>query len=143
MSPPRITIDANLSREGLLELRDAIDVLLGADEAESAGLGGIVRRRRAERKVAEVWGRVGPNIRNFLLHAANWPDDREFTMTDIAEEMGTGPKTVRSWHRNLGRTLRHVEETMPEPKLLLYRWDGAQNLYRMPPEVRSAVLKQR
>jgi hypothetical protein len=74
-----------------------------------------LRQRRADEKVAEVWGRVGENPRRFLtVTAQTWPDGEEFTMEQAAAVLNVPAKTVRSWHRNLGRTLRQVDETIPD-----------------------------
>ena len=105
MTPPSITITAALSREGLLEVRDAIDALLAdiSGEANQPALGRL-REQHADRKVTEVWGRVGENTKRFLATAAvlTLGDAAEFTMDDVARQLGVSPKTVRSWHRNLG-----------------------------------------
>jgi hypothetical protein len=61
-------------------------------------------------------------------------------MEQVAQGLGVPAKTVRSWHRNLGRTLRQVDEVMPEPEFLPGRWDGERNQYRFQPEVRAAIL---
>jgi hypothetical protein len=142
MTPPRITIEVELSREGLLELRFALDALLrdlGGDSSEP-DRGDLVLQ--ADRKVGEVWGRVGDNIKRFLTLGAqlNNTDDAEFSMNDVADGLETSVKTVRSWHRNLGRTLRQVDEAIPEPPFMIGRWDGERQQYRFPPEIRAAIL---
>lgn len=142
MPSPRITIEVDLSRAGLLELRSSLDALLedldsgpsATDEAELA--------LQADRKVGEVWGRVGDNIKRFLTRGAQLNDihDAEFSMEDIAQGLRTPVKTVRSWHRNLGRTLRQVDEAIPEPPFMIGRWDGERQQYRFPREIRTAIL---
>lgn len=142
MTSPRITIEVDLSRAGLLELRSALDALLGdldngpsaTDEAELV--------LQADRKVGEVWGRVGDNIKRFLALGAQLNDahDAEFSMEDIAQGLRTPVKTVRSWHRNLGRTLRQVDEAIPEPPFMIGRWDGERQQYRFPSQIRTAIL---
>jgi hypothetical protein len=77
-----------------------------------------------------------------LKVAAEWPEGDEFTMADVARTMDQNEKTVRSWQRNLGRTLRQVDMTLPEPRLLESRWDGQRNNYRVLPEVRDAIARQ-
>jgi hypothetical protein len=142
MGAPRITIDASLSREGLLELRAAIDVLLGGEAAEPSPYLMEARERMAERKVREIWSRVGDNIRQLLTTAAmGWPEGEEFTMEDLSVHMRTPAKTVRSLHRNLGRTLHAMESEYPEPPMMISRWNGQRNAYRLPVEVRRAILE--
>jgi hypothetical protein len=139
----RITIEVDLSHEGLLQARDAIDRLLDEQDRPPNKFTEKVRLGQAQRKVDEVWSRVGDKTRHFLVTAArNWEEGDEFTMEGIASALEVAPKTVRSWHRNLGRTLRQVDEGMPEPRLLLSRSNGHKNLYRFPPEVRQAILAQ-
>jgi hypothetical protein len=143
MNAPKVTIEAELTRDGLLRLRDAIDLLLGnlGDDDNANPVFADLRLKQADRKVGEVWGRVGGNTKRFLATAAvNWPDGGEFTMEDVAKALDVSPKTVRSWHRNLGRTLRQVDEQYPSPRLLQNRTDGARNLYHFPPEIRRAIL---
>lgn len=139
MTAPKIIVEATLSREGLLELRMAVDALLrdlGHEDAVTPHLA-----RAADRKVTEVWSRVGSNIRGMLVTAAiTWPDGSEFSMNDLAEALAVPPKTVRSWYRNLGRTLKQVDEAIPEPPLLTGRWDGGRNLYTMPSLVRRSII---
>jgi hypothetical protein len=140
MTPPRITIEAELSREGLLSLRDAIEALL--TDGDGLPLNPWVkkaRQRQADQKVGEVWGRVGDNIRRMLAAAAEWPPGREFTMGDLADVLEVDPRTVRSWHRNLGRTLRAVDEKHPEPSLMPARSDGVRKLYWLEPDTRQAI----
>jgi len=143
MTRPRMTIEAELSHEGLLELRDAIDSLLAEIEGPRNPFVEKARQEQAERKVREVWSRVGDNIKTLLAVAAvDWPEGSEFSMNDLAERLDKNPKTVRSWHRNLGRSLRVVDQHHPEPPLLESRWDGSRNLYRLLPEVRDAILRR-
>jgi hypothetical protein len=143
MSAPKVTIEAELTRDGLLRVRDSIDRLLGnlGEDGSTNPVFAGLRRKQADRKVGEVWGRIGDNTKKFLATAAvNWPDGGEFTMEDVADALNVSPKTVRSWHRNLGRTLRQVDEQYPSPRLLQNRTDGTRNLYHLPPEVRRAIL---
>lgn len=142
MASPHITIEVDLSREGLLELRAALDALLrdlGANTSET-DRGDLVMQ--ADRKVGEVWGRVGHNIKRFLTLGAQLNDvhDAEFSMEDISQGLRVPVKTVRSWHRNLGRTLRQVDEAVPEPPFMIGRWDGERQQYRFPREIRTAIL---
>ena len=142
MTPPTITIQATLSRDGLLELRQAIDALLEEVRDERTNpFTAKIMQRKADKKVGEVWGRVGDNIKRFLSQAAHdTGPGGEFTMNQMAEALGVDPKTVRSWHRNLGRTLRVVDAAIPEPPLLENRWDGTRNVYRFPEPIRVAIL---
>lgn len=141
MKPPTITLQAVLTREGLLEVRDAIDALLEGVGHSDASPPQMTLQARADAKVGQVWARVGPNIKRFLATAAQLTaDGRGFTMNDIAVDLGRDPKTVRSWHRNLGRTLRLVDAEIPEPPLLEHRWEGQQNVYRLPEPIRNAIL---
>ena len=94
----------------------------------------------ADKKVGEVCNRVGDNLRRFLVVTAQNCDCEGFTMEDAAGALGATAKTVRSWHRNLGRTLRQVDEALPEPRLMQRRSDGQRNLHWYDPEVRSAIL---
>jgi DNA-directed RNA polymerase specialized sigma24 family protein len=150
LTTPRITLEVELTREGLAGARDAIDDLLadlGLPEQPIHPWAGKLKRSsaqrdQAQRKVDEVWARVGDNARRFLAVAAQaYGDGDEFTMDEIARHLDRSAKTVRSWHRNLGRTLSKVDETMPEPELMPKRWNGTQNVYRLTPEVRQAILK--
>jgi transposase-like protein len=141
LPPGRVTIEVDLSPEGLLQARDAIDRLLAEQERPASVSTGHIRLGQAQRKVDEVWSRVGGKTRELLSAAAsNWEEGEEFTMEDVALALDVPPQTVRSWRRNLGRTLRRVDEAMPEPPVLVSRSNGPKNLYRLPPEVRQAIL---
>jgi hypothetical protein len=142
MPTPRVQIEVDLTREGLLGLRAQLDALLrdlgGPNSEEQRDSD---KALQADRKVGEVWGRVGENIRRLLSLGAQLNiDDHEFSMDQLAQGLGSSAKTVRSWHRNLGRTLRQVDAAMPEPAFMLSRWDGRRQQYRFLPEVRRAIL---
>jgi hypothetical protein len=91
-------------------------------------------------KVEAVLTRIGDNPRRLLRAAAyDWEDGEEFTLDELAAALGEPAATVRSWNRNLGRTLKQVDELHAEPELLPKRWDGQQNRYRLEPDVRAAL----
>ena len=143
MNPPRITIEAELSRDGLMAVRDAIDDLIASLGFPPGGTSSSkVRQQRADKKVSEVWARVGGKLKRFLATTAQEFGDDEFTMDDAASVLQVTPQTVRSWHRNLGRTLRQVDQAIPDPPLLRSRSDGHKNLYSYVPEVRYAILSR-
>lgn len=143
MDLPTITIQTVLSREGLLTLRDAIDALLADANGDTTNLAGKAANSNADRKVDEVWGRVGDNAKRFLAIAARrTTEGGEFSMDDVAQWLDEEPKTVRSWHRNLGRTLKHVDAAIPQPLLMESRWTGERNVYRLPVAVREAILRR-
>jgi hypothetical protein len=139
---PRLHIETELSRDALIELRNAITTLLSDEWPAHDPVLLQTRQVNADRKIAELWSRVGDNIKRFLATGAlAWDEGEEFSMEDIARRLDVSPKTVRSWHRNLGRSLRLLDAEYPEPKILLSRWDGARNRYRFPPETRDAIMR--
>ena len=121
----RIHIEAELSRKGLLELREQIDALLGDNGGPANPFTVKVRQREADSKIQSLWARVGDNARRFLATAAvTWPEGAWFSINDVAELLEVSPKTVRSWHRNLGRSLKSLDTEFPDLPVLLKRWDG-------------------
>lgn len=114
MHLPTITIQTVLSRQGLLDLRDSIDVLIADTSADTTNLAAKVVDSNADRKVSEVWERVGANAQRFLTTAAHkTAPGQEFTMSDVATWLDKEPRTIRSWHRNLGRTLKQSMPRFP------------------------------
>jgi len=92
--------------------------------------------------VTVLWDRIGLNSRRFLATAAHWPAGQEFTFQDLAGEAGESVAQVKSWHRNLRRSMRHVDSARPEPVLLNKRWADDRNHYWLSQEVHLAIREQ-
>lgn len=153
--PVTLRFEAGFDRESLMQLRDEIDRLMSTLPPEPTS-----RREQPEaqstspakppnaqdlawRKVGALWERLGINTRTFLSTCVSWPAGAEFTFEDVAERLGADVKTVRSWHRNLSRSLRGVERQYgPEPPLFHQRWVEDRNRYSLSPEVHLAIKEQ-
>jgi hypothetical protein len=148
----KIQIEGELTRDGLLRLRQEIDALL-----ESIGDGprpvhgpalppsaaADDEQELAYRKVGALWERLGLKTRTFLSTCSLRPAGQEFTFEDLAAELNESVATVKSWHRNLSRSLRRVEEVYGgQPPLLQRRWGDDKNYYSLSPEVRQAIQDQ-
>jgi hypothetical protein len=137
-----------MDRAGLLQLRAEIDRLLEtleprsgeAEDGETSEAEDL--QELADRKVSALWERLGLNSRTFLSTCARRPAGGEFTLQDLADELGQPVASVRSWHRNLSRSLRRVEQRHPRPALLQQRWVEDRYHYWLSPEVQLAIRRQ-
>jgi hypothetical protein len=81
--------------------------------------------------------RFGPDTRRMAEAAAQMSSFGAWQ--DLATALGTTPKTVQSWHRNAGRSIKRVNEELGT-SYQLFGWNVALNKFAMADEVRSAIL---
>lgn len=144
---PQMSLTVEFSREGLLDLRQRLDELLGQLVEEGRGGGGPSMEVLARDKVREMRARLrtkGSKSWDFVRTCAmEFGDDQEFSLEQVAEAMDLrdGVGKVRAYHRNVSRSEKQVDAALPSgaPRLFEPRWDGERYWYRMPPEVRQAV----
>ena len=132
--PTQITLNTELSREKLLELRDEIDALLGGAPAPvstkttttSAPPSTSARSTGAIDPLAITpHGRLNPNLEGLVRHIVKNYGDRQFAWTDVAASMGRSVGTVKSWHRSLSKPLNRLASANPSaPRLLRDGWNG-------------------
>ena len=139
-----VTITAELSRQGLLEVKEAIDGLLerrrlpSAPEPES----GDLARRKAQ--LFHEW--AGERSWDFLYTiASTYEAQQEFTFDDLSRTFGEDVGTVKSWHRSASKPMKRVDWKLDDssvvaPKFLSSRWDGERQHYWMSEDMRDAIL---
>lgn len=81
--------------------------------------------------------RIGPETRRMAEAAAEMSSFGAWQ--DLATALGTTPETVRSWHRNAGRSIKRVNEELGT-NYQLFGWNVTLNKFAMANEVRSAIL---
>lgn len=112
----QITFSTEWTREGLLALRDRIDLLLGAlpseSPAEAAAESASPARQVAWDRVKanSSWERLSDNTRDYLVACARLASrGGTFSIEDVAAEMSEEHPTVLAYHRNVMRTARGAE----------------------------------
>jgi hypothetical protein len=133
-----IRFETQFTRDSLLSLRADIDQLLALPRLDQPSAAGPLDIAIA--KVQALWPHIGKNSRRFLVTVAQMGD---YTFEDVATKLRVNIKTARAWHRNISRSMKHVDQRFgPEPPLLgESRWDGVRNYYRMWMNVKAAVLE--
>lgn len=143
MSGVKIQIEADYSRPSLERARAEIERLLESLPSADPVHEQAEADRQAGAKVDALWRRLGINTRTFLSTAAQFPEGTWFSFPEIAERAGKPLETIKSWHRNMSRSLKQVEaELGAEPPILEQRWNGERNEYSFPPAVRLAIRQQ-
>lgn len=140
----RIHFEAELTREGLAEVRDDIERLLQSDALSDADARIEWRLpTEAAKRIDQLWPRLGENLRSLLRTGAmDFDDGEEFTLEDLASKLDVASATVKSWHRNLSRSVKRVDREFGEERPVLEgEWSNSdwRMHYRMPPEVRRAI----
>ena len=120
MNPPKIegadvpiemTLRTELSRKGLIALRQRIDELL---EHLPEDVGGPATRSEGERaadKATATWQRLGADsTRSYLVACARLAQDGDdFTIEDVAAATGESRPKVMAYHRNISRSAGAAE----------------------------------
>jgi hypothetical protein len=92
----------------------------------------------AEQVVLGLMSRIGQKITTMLVAEAELSEKADYTMAQLAKEIGQTPIQVRSHRGNLGRSLLRVRRTVKgAPDLYVWKQDRC----RMTEPVRKAVLK--
>jgi hypothetical protein len=111
--PVQITITTDLSREGLIALRDRIDQFLEGMPAPKSDEPAPTRATQVARdhvKASSSWERLSENTRDYLAACARLAQREDtFSIEDVAAEMGLEHPTVLAYHRNVMRTAAGAE----------------------------------
>jgi hypothetical protein len=143
--PVEITIRTQLSRSGLLAVRDRIEELLDGlgtaspphsdPETEEAA-----RVERETLKADASWERLSDSTRQYLVACARLASQRDtFTVEDVVGEMGEKQATVLALHRNVMRTSA-TAEPQDTPLITSHRSAGRTQL-SMSHAVRDRLLR--
>jgi hypothetical protein len=135
---PQLTVTTELSRRGLMALRERLDELLRAGTTQGVADGnGRSDEEVAEGTVRDLWRRLGETSRRYLCAAAEASMDDEFVLDDIAARMSVDVQQVKAYHRNVARSAAQVS---PDRGIFDSRREGTRTRLRMPPQVRTAVI---
>ena len=80
--------------------------------------------------------RIGPEIRHMAEVAASLSSFGAWQ--ELADRLGESVKTVQSWHRNAGRSIKRVNAELGTD-FQLFGWNTALNKFAVPEEVRAAI----
>jgi hypothetical protein len=105
-----ISLRTELSRAGLIALRQRIDDLLeGLPENPPAQTPGS-EAELAEKKARAAWDRLGTTTRDYLAACARLAGaGKGFSIDDVATEMGVEHSKALAYHRNVMRTAATAE----------------------------------
>lgn len=139
MVPVTFTITGELSEQGLLNAKAELEELLARQELPTlVGNPEQVAARKA-RALAE---RSGDMTWRFVSRVAlGYESGQEFTFEDLRYVFSVTVESVKSWHRNMARTAKSIDEEMgAEPRFFESRWDGARQHYWLTDVMREALL---
>jgi hypothetical protein len=138
-----IHFETELTREGLEAVRADIERLLSGIGGDGADVEWRLPTL-AQQRVDQLWPRLGDHLRSLLTASAREFDDAaSFTLEDLADKLAVDLKTLKSWHRNLSRSIKRVDRELgSEPPILPGEWSDTEwrMRYRMLPEVRRAIV---
>jgi hypothetical protein len=120
-----------------------IERILGADRPQS---GPPAATANAGFLAAKLKESAGEGAKKFLeLAAEHFGPDEEFTFDELAAATGVPAGatrvpagTLKSWHRNLGRTA--TSRGIKLNDVLVDRWDDGRQHYRLPPAAHAAIV---
>jgi hypothetical protein len=142
--PATFTIEGEFSEQGLLEVKTAIESVLGktggipAAENEIPGAHDLALRKA---RLLRQW--AGQASWHFVSVIAQcYQPDQAFTFDDLSGTFNEGKETVKSWHRSASKIMKKVNaELGTEPRFLEDWWDGERQHYRMPEVMRDAIIE--
>ncbi len=139
----QITLTTGFTREALVALRAEIDAVLGLQEAAA--------EKRVEDEASyngalyplavQLRDSIGERLRTFVeFYLINRDPGTEFTLDDVAREMGVAVGTVRAWHRSLSKPLNRITKQNPGvPEVTPAQTYGGQWHFTVDPEWRTAL----
>lgn len=140
------TITAELSRQGLLEVQEAInDLLEGRRSSSAPKLDSADDLAMRKAQLFHQW--AGEKSWEFLQAIAReYEADKEFTFGDLSKALDVDIATVKSWHRSASKPMKRVDKELDDssvvaPKFLSSRWDGVRQHYWMSKDMRNAILQ--
>jgi hypothetical protein len=141
--PATFIIEGELSEEGLLDAKTAIESLLGdagtavvEDEIPDAD---ELALRKA--RLLRQW--CGDATWHFMsVTAHSYLPGQEFTFDELSATFNEDKATVKSWHRSASKIMNKVDAELGKlPAFLESKWDGERNHYRIPDIMREAIIK--
>jgi len=139
MTPITFTITGELSEQGLLNAKAELEELLARQ-----GLSTLVGNPEeiAARKARALAERAGDMTWRFVSRVAHgYEPGQEFTFEDLRYVFSVTVESVKSWHRNMARTAKSIDEEMgAEPRFFEARWDGTRQHYWLTDVMREALL---
>lgn len=134
--------------EELQAARRVIDALLqglsGAEVDDLTRELALPRPSQTDLIMTELWPRLDGRLRLLLHHAARLSCDQDdYTLADLAEEMGEDVDVLRDLRNQLGQSVRVVEQRVPGAGPIIdQRFDAAGDRWRywVVPGVREAIL---
>jgi hypothetical protein len=138
--PIKISLRTELSRAGLIALRERIDDLLeGLPEAPPAPTPGS-EADLAEEKARSAWDRLGTTTRDYLAACARLASGgKGFSIDDVATEMGVEHRKALAYHRNVMRTAATAEPL--DVRLITSSRNAGRTQLSMTKTVSSALLE--
>jgi hypothetical protein len=142
--PATFTIEGELSEQGLLEAKTAIENILSESTAQPSGTDDIPDAQElALRKARLLREWAGPATWHFMSTIAQcYRPDQEFTFDDLRETFSVDKETVKSWHRSASKIMNKVDDELGNlPAFLVAEWDGSRQHYSMPDLMRDAIIE--
>ena len=130
--PTPLTLTTELTREGLLAVRDEIDAVLAgvstpapaqlaAAQPAAAGLDPLALELRAH---------LSPALKRLVRFIVDNYVGSQFVWDDLAKAMKEDVGSIKSWHRSLSKPLNRIGRANPTaPWFLTASWDGSRNHY--------------
>lgn len=127
--PTPVTISTELTRQGLLAVRDEIDALL-ASVPPPAAPAAAAPTAALDPLAIEFKRHLSLATQRLVLFLVNNYVGKPFVWDDVAAAMSNDVGSVKSWHRSLSKPLNRIGQANPwVPWLLTGSWDGSRNHY--------------
>jgi hypothetical protein len=128
--PTPLTLTTELTREGLLAVRDEIDALLAQVPALAAVPVPAAPQSSLDPLAIELKSHLSAATRNLVQFLVDNYVGQSFTWDDVAAAMKVDVGSVKSWHRSVSKPLNRIGKRNPSaPWLLTGSWDGTRNHY--------------
>lgn len=135
--PTPLTLTTELTREGLLAVRDEIDALLATIPASAPA---APPKLDLDPLARELKRHLGPAIQKLVKALA--ASDKPFTWDDLERTMKVDKGTLKSWHRSMSKPLGRIRKANPgTPEFMTSRWDGQKNTYVVDRDWAAAVKR--
>ena len=136
--PTNITITTELTRQGLLTVRDEIDALLATSDTSApatsapVSTGEPAEAGNLDALAIELKSHLSPNLKRLVGFLVENYVGTEFTWDNVATAMNEDAGSVKSWHRSLSKPLNRIRQANPSaPWFLTGTWDGLRNHYKL------------
>jgi hypothetical protein len=142
--PATFTIQGELSHQGLLEARTAIDdlltekILAPIDEADIPDASELALRKA---RLFKEWAGEASWFFLYMIAERVGPD-QEVTFEGLCDVFAANKETIKSWHRSASKIMNKVNaELGTEPRFLHARWDGQRQHYTMSKVMHDAIME--